>query len=338
MKNLYFYIKSKSNLVALSFINFILLLLVSIFVLRINSYYEKFILEINKLEELKKELMEYIKTYNLSDNQKISLYIKDLSTDYTIRINSEELIPSASLVKIPIMAAVYYLTEKGKIFLDNELIYQRKHLCGGSGIIKNYKFGKKFKIRELVELMITISDNIATHMLIEYIGIKNLNEIFKELGLKNTNISRYVMDLRARDKGIENYTTAEDIGLLLEKIYKKELVSKNSSNEMLLFLMKQKISDRIPKKLPREVAVAHKTGLMRNVCHDAGIVYTRNGDFIICILTKNLDSNLAKEIIAEVAYKTYSLYDNMFDKFKSSTSNDYATSTNNDFGDDTGDN
>ncbi|MCX7956612.1 MAG: class A beta-lactamase-related serine hydrolase, partial [Endomicrobia bacterium] len=121
--------------------------------------------------------------------------------------------------------------------------------------------------------------------------------------------NRYVMDLVSRDKGIENYTTAEDIGMLLEKIYKKELISREYSTEMLLLLMKQKISDRIPKKLPKEVVVAHKTGLMRNVCHDTGIIYTKNGDFIICVLIENINCKLAKDIISEIAYKTYSLYD-----------------------------
>ncbi|MCS7231096.1 MAG: serine hydrolase [Elusimicrobiota bacterium] len=292
----------------LSLINLILFLLVGIFVYKINSSYEKFVLEIERLETLKKELIDYISKIK-DNNCKISIYIKDLSTQHIIDINSKEPIPAASIIKIPIMTAVYYLVDKGEISLDDLLTYKKKHRCGGAGIIKNYHYGKKYKVKELIDLMISISDNVATHMLIDYVGMERLNLIFKRLGLKNTNINRYVMDLVSRDKGIENYTTAEDIGMLLEKIYKKELISREYSTEMLLLLMRQKITDRIPKKLPKEVVVAHKTGLMRNVCHDTGIVYTKNGDFIICVLIENINCKLAKDIISEIAYKTYSLYD-----------------------------
>ncbi|MFN3551046.1 MAG: serine hydrolase [Endomicrobiia bacterium] len=289
--------------------SFIFFFIIFVFVIKINSAYNKLDLETEKFQKLNEEIqsyLEYIKS--IDENYKIAVYIKDLSKDFVIKINSDKLIPSASVVKVPIMAAVYYLVDKGELSLNDSLVYKKKHRCGGAGIIKRYSYGKRFKVRELVELMITISDNVATHMLMEKIGIERLNKIFKDLGLKNTDVKRYVMDLYSRNKGLENYTTAEDIGILLEKIYKGELISKEVSSNMLSLLMKQKISDRIPKKLPEEVNVAHKTGLMRNVCHDVGIVFTKNGDFVICVLTENMRSKFAKDIIAEISYKTYSLY------------------------------
>lgn len=325
----------------LSLINIALFLIVGIFVYKINSYYEKFIVNIERLEQLKDNIQRYLDTFQNNEG-KISVYIKDLSTNYTIKINSEELMPSASVLKIPIMAAVYYLAERGKISLNEVLVYKKRHRCGGSGVIKNFAYGKKFTVRQLVDLMITVSDNVATHMLIERIGIKNLQRIFLDLGLKRTTIERYIMDLKARDKGIENYTTAQDIGELLEKIYRKELVSAEASLEMLLILMKQKISDRIPKKLPQEVVVAHKTGLMKNVCHDAGIVYTKNGDFIICVFTENIKPSVAKEIISDIAYMSYCLYggneastSELTSKEKMDTQDELSDNT---FGDDTGSN
>lgn len=284
-------------------------LVVFVFITKINSLYTKYELRIEELNRLKEDFKDYLRLFDIPGIS-IAIYIKDLTTEYSIGINDEEKIPSASLIKIPIMAAIYYLAEEGEISLDNVLIYKKHHYCSGSGIIKNIPFGSKFKVKELIELMITVSDNIATQMLTEYVGLKKLDEIFKKLELENTNISRYIMDLKKKKEGIENYTTAKDIGILLEKIYKGKLVSKLASSEMLFFLMKQKICDRIPRLLPKEVIVANKTGLMKDVCHDAGIVFTNNGDFIICILTKNLDHKIAKKFIAEVAYKTYCLYKN----------------------------
>jgi len=327
--------ETKKFKLTVSLVNIALFLIVFVFETRINSIYNKYELKVEEFKKLEQSLQEYVNSLT-QNNSEISLYIKDLSTEYEIKINSDKEIPSASLVKIPIMAAVYELAEKGDLSLNEKLTYKKKYRCGGSGIIKRSRYGTKFTIRELVELMITLSDNVATHMLIDRIGIKNLNKIFKELGLKNTNINRFVMDLQARDKGIENYTTAEDIGLLLEKIYRGKLVSKEASVEMLLIMLKQRISDRIPKKLPTQVAVAHKTGLMKDVCHDAGVVYTNNGDFIICVLTHNIKPQVAKEIIADVTYMTYCMYDKNYVEEKGEKVVDDTTNT--DLGDDTGGN
>ncbi len=322
--------------VTISLINIVLFLIIFVFVTKINSVYNKYALKVEEFKKLEQSLQEYVNSITQNNGSEIAVYVKDLSTEYEIKINSDKRIPSASLVKIPIMAAVYYLVDQGKLSLNEKLVYKKKYRCGGSGIIKRSRYGTKFTVKELVDLMITLSDNVATHMLIDRIGIKNLNKIFKDLGLKNTNIDRFVMDLSARDKGIENYTTAEDMSLLLEKMYRGKLVSKEASIEMLLTMLKQRISDRIPKRLPLYVAVAHKTGLMRNVCHDAGIVYTNNGDFIICVLTYNINPQLAKDIIADVAYMTYCIYDKNYVEEKGEKVVDDTTNT--DIGDDTGGN
>lgn len=239
----------------------------------------------------------------------VCVYIKDLKNGKTIAINEEKPVPAASIIKIPIMAVVYYLNETGEISLDEKLCYEKRHRCSGSGKIKFLPYKTKFKLKDLVELMITESDNIATNIITERIGLTRLNYLFKEtLGLKTTVMNRYIMDLKLRNRGIENYTTAKEVGEMLENIYRGKLISENSSVEMLKILMKQKISDRIPKYLPKEVVVAHKTGLMRDSCHDAGIVFTNKGDFVIVVLTQKLEPSIAKNVIAEIAYKTYSAY------------------------------
>ncbi|MCS7150905.1 MAG: class A beta-lactamase-related serine hydrolase [Endomicrobia bacterium] len=308
-------------------INILLASIVGIFISKIDSLYRKYDLKIQSLEILQKDIVSYTEKFEKQYNATVAIYIKDMSTQYEVKINSEKLIPAASIIKVPIMAAVYYLAEKGELSLDEFLVYKKKHRCGGAGIIKSYPYGTKFKIRELVELMITISDNIATHMLIERVGLKRFNEIFKTLELKNTTVNRYVMDLNSRRNGIENYTTAEDIGYLLEKIYKGSLISKRASAEMLWYLLQQKISDRLPKKLPPQTVVAHKTGLMRDLCHDAGIVYTHKGEFVICILVQSLYKRAAKNFIAEIAFKTYSVYNQTGDdnnRYESNTAYEHT--------------
>lgn len=236
--------------------------------------------------------------------------IKDLSTGWQIGINQKRLFPSASLVKIPILACSFYAVNENKMRWDETLRLKVEDKVSGLGPLKNLPSGTEFNIEKLLQLMIIESDNTATNMLINRLGFDYLNDCFKRLGLKDTNISRKMLDFKSRRGGIENYTTAQDSGLLLEKIYNQTLIDKNISSKCLELLKRQKIRDRIPKKLPQDTMIAHKTGLEKSVCHDAGIVYTKSGDFLICVLTKyvNKNSKKAKEFIAQIAYFVYNYY------------------------------
>jgi len=119
------------------------------------------------------------------------------------------------------------------------------------------------------------------------------------------------MDFSQRKKGVENYTNPADIAYILEKIYRGELVNKKLSKLALSFLKKQKVNDRLPRYLPDGVIVAHKTGLERGVVHDAGIVFTPKGDYLICVLVKGTKSySRAKKFIAQFSLLTYNLYNN----------------------------
>jgi beta-lactamase class A len=236
------------------------------------------------------------------------LYIQDLKTGWRITINEDKKLPAASLVKLPIMVACLQSLEKGTIEQDFQIALDSKDKVGGSGILKNMPSGKKFTVDELIGLMITKSDNTATNMLIGIFGFDFLNEYFKKIGLGDTNIDRLMMDMKARSSGIENYTTASDMGFILERIYKGRMINKHISSRCVSILKEQKSKDRIPAKLPKGTIVAHKTGLERHVCHDAGIVFGDDGrDFIICALTKHNNRNSwpSKMLIARISVLVY---------------------------------
>jgi beta-lactamase class A len=237
------------------------------------------------------------------------IVIKDLDTGWSFAYHSDRLFPSASMVKIPIMAAVFQRVQDGKIALDRIVTMRGSDQVSGSGLIKAQPAGSQFTVAQLMELMVTRSDNTAANMLINLAGIDYLNSYFKRIGLKNTNLSRRMMDFKYRRKGIENYTTPQDVSKLLEKMYKRTFINAQVSDRCLALLKLQKVKDRIPRKLPEDVVVAHKTGLERAVCHDAGIVFTSNGDFLICVLTKSKASyKSSKEFIARIAAYTYHNY------------------------------
>jgi len=239
-----------------------------------------------------------------------AIFIKDLKTGWSIRHNEELDVPSASIVKVPIMVSCFLASDEGIIDLDKKITLKSRDKVGGSGLLKNEPGGKKFAVKTLMKLSVTKSDNTASNMLIDLLGLDYLNESFKELGLNNTNISRKMMHMKKRDRGIENYTTATDMALILEELYRGRIGSGDISSKCLELLKQQTINTRIPRNLPADIPVAHKTGLEKGVCHDAGIVYTPTGDFIICILIKHKDksSRRSKNFIADIAYVVYKNY------------------------------
>lgn len=236
--------------------------------------------------------------------------IKDLARNWNIQHNPDKLFPAASLIKVPIMASCLLAAEEGRIDLKDKIRLKEKHKAGGSGRLKNMKAGEEFTIEELIGMMITLSDNTAANILIELLGFDYINDCFKKMGLKNTNLSCKIMDFGSRRAGIENYTSASDMSCLLDKIYHKRLLNYRISKRCLELLKDQKINDRIPAKLPKEILVAHKTGLLKGICHDMGIVFTNRGNFIICVLTKhkNKTAQPAKNLIAKIALLAYNYY------------------------------
>jgi len=240
-----------------------------------------------------------------------AVIVKDLESDWEFVYAKNKLFPSASLVKIPIMAASFLAVEQGRLDLGRVIALKSSDKLTGSGILKSMPAGSTFSVERLIGLMIYDSDNTAANIITNLVGIDYLNNAFKEFGLKDTELLRKVADYRSRRQGIENYTTAEDMALLLEKMYRRTLANRSVSDRCISVLKLTHLNDRIPKYLPADITVAHKTGLERNVCHDAGIVFTPRGNFLICVLTryKNSGSNPAKEFIARVALLTYNFYE-----------------------------
>lgn len=275
------------------------------------------------LSFLDNKLSQYVHAYTSVGDlvEKVSLEAKDFSGDFSFVIkdldnphlkflyNEDERFAAASLIKVPMLAVAFKAIQERKFSLSTILIVEKKDVTGGAGVIKTMSLPVRISVRELLEKMIAQSDNTATNKIIELLGFEYINEGFKELGLKNTVLKRKMMDFSKRKEGVENYTTAYDIVLIMEKISRQELISKSFSKLAVVFLKRQKVNDRIPRYLPEGIVIAHKTGLERGVVHDAGIVFTSKGSYIICILTKKVKNySEAKKFIAKLSLLTYNLY------------------------------
>ncbi|MBU1124865.1 MAG: class A beta-lactamase-related serine hydrolase, partial [Candidatus Omnitrophica bacterium] len=137
-----------------------------------------------------------------------------------------------------------------------------------------------------------------------------LNAQTAALGLSHSEVRRKMMDFSSRSRGIENFTTAEDMAIFLEKLYHGQMLAEEARDTCLESLKNQRINDRIPARLPSGTIVAHKTGLERGVCHDVGIIFAPYADFLVVVLTKGVKtSKPAKEFIASVAAHVYNYWD-----------------------------
>lgn len=240
---------------------------------------------------------------------RVGICLKDLHTGKTWEYNPDKLFPSASLIKVPIMASVFEKIRLGAITLDTQITLTRRERVGGSGSLKWVRDGTSLSVMELIYKMITESDNTATRMLIDYVGMPYLDSQFRRLGLVYTNITQEGMSLTGGRVKRENYTTAREMASLLERIYEGKLVNREASEFMLDVLKHTKSRSRLRKGLPMGWEIGHKTGLLRRACHDVGIVFSPRGDYVIAVLTSEAPNyTAAKNFISKVAKVTYRYY------------------------------
>jgi beta-lactamase class A len=248
-----------------------------------------------------------------------ALAFKDLKTGKSLLLNAKMTFHAASTMKTPVMIEVFRQAKEKKFSLDDSLVVinRFKSLVDGSEYALNlvddsddslYSFvGKKQTIRDLVEAMITKSSNLATNILIDKVGAKNVMKTTRALRAKDIQVLRGVEDEKAFEAGMNNTTTAFDLMIIFEKLARKQVVSKKASEAMCDVLLRQKLNEKIPRYLPHDVKVAHKTGSITGVEHDSGIVYLPDGrKYVIVILSKQLEHEDAGiEAIAQVSKAVY---------------------------------
>jgi len=231
---------------------------------------------------------------------KYAIYIKDLKSQNTYELNSAEVFGAASVYKLAVMYATYDAIEKGKLKKSDVLSSTKTSLDQKISGMQNPASPTptpiiSYTVENALNLMITISDNYSALLLAEKLGWANMDKLMEQQGFAEINL------VGANSPNV----TSRSTGALLEKIYKKEAVSKKFSEEMINLLLAQKVNDRIPKYLPADIKVAHKTGELETIRNDAGIVYGKRGDYIFVFLTDTKNPLDAAEQIALLSEKIY---------------------------------
>lgn len=255
------------------------------------------------MENLRRKMEDVFASYT----GRWGLVVQNLVTGTRLEINPEMGFPAASMIKVPIMYEIMRQAAGEKLSLDETIVIGEKDKVAGAGILKELRSGLQMTVQELVVLMIVLSDNTATNLLIDRIGMETVNRTMSDLGLNTTVLRRRMMDFAAARAGQENETSAADLALLYKEIYAGDGLPETYGALMLDILMRQQIQDKLPFYLPEDTVIAHKTGTLSGVEHDAGIIYLPGGGpYIVCVLTADLAENYqGLQLVAEIGKVVY---------------------------------
>jgi beta-lactamase class A len=251
-------------------------------------------------EKRDSRLKELVERRIKNEKGRYSVFIKNLKTGQEYVKDEHDAFPSASLYKLWVMGAVYERIDDER-WRKNTVLTQAVEILNDKFSIASESAELTegeitYSVENALEKMITISDNYSALLLTEKVGIPELNTFLKKYRLTESST------------GTPPVTTAYDTATYFEKLYKKEMVSMSASEEMIERLKRQQLNDRIPKYLPDTIKVAHKTGELGRIKHDAGIVFAKKGDYIFVILTDTPDPKNAAEIIALTSKDVYEYF------------------------------
>jgi beta-lactamase class A len=253
---------------------------------------------------------------------KVAIAVKDLDSRQAVYFNADEVLPTASLIKFPVMLEAYMQVLEGKVKLEDLVTLKNADKVPGSGILTyHFSEGATFPLRDAVRLMMVYSDNTATNLVLDKIGIASTGRRMKSWGFPHTKIHAKVfmasttsIDKEASKKYGLGSTTAREMVGLLEKLQQRDLATPQACKEMIGHMKKCEDATKLKRFLPERIEVAHKTGTVDDVKTDAGILYLPAGPVAICVLTaQNADrtyktDNAANVLIGRVGKEVYDYF------------------------------
>jgi len=244
--------------------------------------------------------------------------IEDLTSGQTFLLHQDEIFPQASTIKITVLAELYHQAQQsesgatGKARLTDMYTVQTQDLVQDSDIMGGLTPSvTRLTNRDLATMMVAVSDNSAANVLIDRVGMKNVNALLDSLGLTHTRLQRKMMDLKAAGEGRENLSTPREMMILLEDIYRGKVLNENSTRDFWKMLGTHKQST-IARDLPDGVQIADKPGELEGVRNDCGVVFAPKRPYIICVMTSYLrNEREGEQAISRVSAAAYSMFDRL---------------------------
>ena len=242
----------------------------------------------------------------------LGVAILDLGSGRKFLLHADEVFPQASSIKVAVLAELYHQAQTGKLKLTDLYSVQASDLVADSNLMGGLTPGvTRVTLRDLATMMVAVSDNSATNVLIDRVGMENVNLLMDSLGLMHTRLRRKMMDLKAAGEGRENISTPAEMMALFEDLYRGKILNPEMTADFFKVLSTHKESF-IPRDLPEGLKIANKPGELEGVRNDSGVVFIENRPYVICAMTTYLRHERdGEEAITRISAAAYGMFDRL---------------------------
>ena len=251
-------------------------------------------LMLSTLDKSQEDIMKVIKKYLETREGTYSFYFEEINSGYLYGLNENKEMLSAGCIKLPLAIGLLKEVENGKIDLNSKInIEAIDKIHGANGIIHEFS-GKEYSIFDLLIAMLIQSDNTAANKIIEILSINRVNELFKDIGLKDTKLKRITTDIKLEQDELENVTSSYDLSKCFKLLYLNQYLNKENCELLIHILKKQQVTNKLPFYIPKQVQlnIANKGGSLDTVENDASIIMIEKGNFLFTVMANNLPNNV----------------------------------------------
>jgi beta-lactamase class A len=250
----------------------------------------------------------------------IAVAVHDFESGLRFSLRGDRWFHAASTIKVAVLLAVFRAADEGRLYLDDSLHVRNRFISAADGspfrlspdsdaMPELYQLvGRTAKISALAQGMIAASSNLATNLLLDFVGVEYARKVLRDAQVNGVELRRGVEDHAAHDRGINNEATADGLVRLLSAV-RGDFLRNESKEQAIRILLEQRFNSMLPARLPAHAAVAHKTGEISTACHDVGIVYLPEREPYIAVILTEFDSegNGRREIVAAISGAIYRL-------------------------------
>jgi beta-lactamase class A len=263
-----------------------------------------------KQEVLWTKLQQFIVDVDRNLDGVMGIAIVDLTDGRDYSLHAKDVFPQASSIKICVLAELYRQSQAGKLKLTDMYTMNAADLVQDSDIMGGLTPGiTKITLRDLATMMVAVSDNSATNVLIDRVGMENVNAFLGSLGLHNTRLRRKMMDIKAAGEGRENVSTPNEMSKLLQSLYQGKILNRELTDDFFKVLATHKDS-WIPRDLPEDLKIADKPGALEGVRNDSGVIFVDKRPYVLCVMTTYLRHERdGEEAISKISLAAWRVFD-----------------------------